>query len=153
MHVMIVHDRDARLGLCCWTDFKIRSIMLNALATLRSGSTSLARSAIISPARSFTASSTRYSLTNLFDAPELPPLAVSKLTPKGFHLSDNLVVPGGLIFLGGRALLWDVDPPSGNSGGGIEGMWMGWTKERFRVFEATVPRPGQNPLRHSPPDG
>lgn len=120
--------------------------MANALAILRPGSKSVASSMTLATARSFTASSSRNSLTNLFDAPELPPLAVSKLTPKGFHLSDNLVVPGGLIFLGGRALLWDVDPPTGNSGGGIEGMWEGWTKERFRVFEATVPRPGQYPM-------
>ncbi|KAL7424428.1 hypothetical protein Q5752_000111 [Cryptotrichosporon argae] len=71
---------------------------------------------------------------------DAPPLAVNKLTPAGFHLSDGLVVPGGLVFVDGRVLLWDVDPPA-DASGGIEQAWAGWTAERFKVFERVVPRP------------
>ncbi len=83
-------------------------------------------------------------LTNLFDTGDRPSLFVTKLNDKGFHLSDNLVVPGGLIILSGRPLLWDVDPPGDDTKKGLEGMWMGWGKERFRVFEMVVPRPGES---------
>ena len=82
-------------------------------------------------------------LHNLFDASDRPSLFVNKLNAKGFYLSDNLVVPGGLILLDGRPLLWDVDPPVDDSEAGLEGMWRGWGKERFGVFEVVVPRPGQ----------
>ncbi|KAK4688732.1 NADH dehydrogenase [ubiquinone] 1 alpha subcomplex assembly factor 3, partial [Tremellales sp. Uapishka_1] len=80
-------------------------------------------------------------LHNLYDTSDRPPLSVAKLTPRGFHLSDGLVVPGGLIFLDGRALLWDVDPPKGDGGEGVEEAWSGWDKDRFLVFEKVVPRP------------
>jgi hypothetical protein len=53
-----------------------------------------------------------------------------------------------LIFAGGRALLWDVDPPNEGAGGGIEGYWKGWREERFRVFETVVPRPGERCRSH-----
>lgn len=82
-------------------------------------------------------------LTNLFDTGDRPSLFVTKLNNEGFHLSDNLVVPGGLILLGGRPLLWDVDPPKDDPKAGLEGMWTGWGKERFSVFELVIPRPGQ----------
>ena len=82
-------------------------------------------------------------LTNLFDTGDRPSLFVTKLNDKGFHLSDNLVVPGGLIILGGRPLLWDVDPPGDDIRKGLEGMWQGWTEERFSVLEMVVPRPGE----------
>lgn len=87
-------------------------------------------------------------LTNLFETPDLPSLSVSKLNDKGFILSDDLVIPGGVVFLGGRALLWDVDPPAdpATSGKGVEGSWDGWEVERFKVFEVVVPRPGMSLL-------
>ncbi|RSH93381.1 hypothetical protein EHS25_007737 [Saitozyma podzolica] len=113
------------------------SRLIPSLRPLATSSTRLAPQSI----RTLTSTAPRLSLQNLFDTPDLPPLSVSKLTPKGFHLSDGLVVPGGLIFAGGRALLWDVDPPSEGAGGGIEGYWKGWREERFRVFETVVPRP------------
>jgi hypothetical protein len=115
------------------------SRLIPSLRPLATSSTRLAPQSI----RTLTSTAPRLSLQNLFDTPDLPHLSVSKLTPKGFHLSDGLVVPGGLIFAGGRALLWDVDPPSEGAGGGIEGYWKGWREERFRVFETVVPRPGE----------
>ncbi|WVQ96123.1 hypothetical protein IAU59_003225 [Kwoniella sp. CBS 9459] len=74
------------------------------------------------------------------DSTDAPNLAINKLTPRGFILSDNLVIPGGAIFHSGRAILWDVDPPKPDKGN-IEAMWEGWTVDRFRVFEMVVPRP------------
>ena len=83
-------------------------------------------------------------LQNLFDTDDRPSLFVEKLNEKGFYLSDHLVVPGGLIIIDGRPLLWDVDPPRDyDAAGGLEGMWRGWSKERFSVFETVVPRPGK----------
>jgi hypothetical protein len=82
------------------------------------------------------------SLTNIFDTADRPSLTIAKLTPKGFHLSDDLVVPGGLVLAGYQALLWDVDPPKGDGSAGIDAAWKGWTKDRFQVFESVVPRPG-----------
>nr|XP_019043389.1 hypothetical protein I302_07966 [Kwoniella bestiolae CBS 10118]OCF22319.1 hypothetical protein I302_07966 [Kwoniella bestiolae CBS 10118] len=76
------------------------------------------------------------------DSEDKPNLAINKLTPRGFILSDNLVVPGGCIFHSGRAVLWDVDPPLAGEGK-IDAMWSGWGVERFRVFEVVVPRPGK----------
>lgn len=78
-------------------------------------------------------------LVNLFDAGDNPPLSVQKLTPQGFHLSDGLVVPGGLIFADGRAFMWDVDPPKAT--GGLDEVWGGWSPERFELFARVVPRP------------
>jgi len=83
------------------------------------------------------------SLQNLFDTADRPSLTIAKLTPKGFHLSDDLVVPGGLVLAGYQALLWNVDPPKGDGTNGMEAAWQGWTKERFQVFESVVPRPGE----------
>ncbi|GMK56497.1 hypothetical protein CspeluHIS016_0303370 [Cutaneotrichosporon spelunceum] len=82
----------------------------------------------------------RSGLTNLFEAGDNPPLSVSKLDERGFHLSDGLLVPGGLVFADGRAFLWDVDPPA-DSKGGMAAAWAGWSPERFAVFERVVPRP------------
>jgi NADH dehydrogenase [ubiquinone] 1 alpha subcomplex assembly factor 3 len=97
-----------------------------------------------SPARYLLEESTplAQSLTNIFDTADRPSLTIAKLTPKGFHLSDDLVVPGGLVLAGYQALLWDVDPPKGDGSAGIDAAWAGWTKERFQVFESVVPRPG-----------
>lgn len=80
-------------------------------------------------------------LQNIFETSDLPSLSVTKLTARGFHLTDDLVVPGGLVLVGGRALIWDVDPPSLPAGGTIVDAWKGWTKERFEVFSSVVPRP------------
>ncbi|WVQ66369.1 uncharacterized protein L199_004549 [Kwoniella botswanensis] len=74
------------------------------------------------------------------DSDDKPNLAINKLTPRGFILSDNLVIPGGCIFHSGRAVLWDVDPPLTHEAT-LDSMWKGWEKERFRVFELVVPRP------------
>jgi NADH dehydrogenase [ubiquinone] 1 alpha subcomplex assembly factor 3 len=83
------------------------------------------------------------SLQNIFDTADRPSLTIAKLTPDGFHLSDDLVVPGGLVLAGYQALLWNVDPPKGDGTNGMEAAWQGWTKERFQVFESVVPRPGE----------
>ncbi len=106
-----------------------------------------------SASRAFHSSAPAHSgLTNLFEAGDNPPLSVAKLDARGFHLSDGLLVPGGLVFADGRAFLWDVDPP-GDTKRGIEGAWEGWSKERFEVFERVVPRPGEwcSPRRSAPP--
>lgn len=91
------------------------------------------------------------SLQNIFETPDRPSLTISKLTPRGYHLSDDLVVPGGLVLAGYQALLWDVDPPKGDGSGGLAAAWQGWTKERFQVFETVVPRPGMLDLATSGP--
>ncbi|WVR08166.1 hypothetical protein IAU60_005212 [Kwoniella sp. DSM 27419] len=87
---------------------------------------------------------------------DAPNLAINKLTARGFVLSDDLVIPGGAIIHSGRAILWDVDPPVLDVAGGLEGMWKGWTEERFRAFEVLVPRPeillfGTGPSAIPPP--
>ncbi|WRT69562.1 uncharacterized protein IL334_006550 [Kwoniella shivajii] len=74
------------------------------------------------------------------DSTDTPNLAINKLTPRGFILSDNLVIPGGVIFHSGRAILWDVDPPEAGKATLVD-MWKGWEAERFRALEVLVPRP------------
>ena len=86
-------------------------------------------------------------MTNLFDAYDQgarPRIQVSKLNDEGFHLSDGLVIPGGVVFVENRAFLWDVDPVGVDELSG-RGKWKeeGWTKERFAIFEMVVPRPGE----------
>jgi NADH dehydrogenase [ubiquinone] 1 alpha subcomplex assembly factor 3 len=76
------------------------------------------------------------------DADQRQPLAITKFTTRGFHLSDNLVVPGGLMLVDGTPLLWDVDPPKLIKGGTVEDAWKGWDGDRFKVLEMIVPRPG-----------
>lgn len=100
--------------------------------------------AITISARQLHATATaRSGLTNLFEAnPDNPPLSVAKLNDKGFHLSDGLVVPGGVILADGSAFLWNVSPP-GDIMKGMAHAWAGWTPERFAVFERLVPRPGK----------
>ena len=105
--------------------------------------TSLARLAQPLSARGLHTTRPVQSLQNIFETSDRPSLTIAKLTPKGFHLSDDLVVPGGLVLAGYQALLWNVDPPKGDGSGGMEEAWKGWTKERFQVFESVVPRPGQ----------
>lgn len=104
----------------------------------------------ISPRLIHTSPSLRASggLTNLFDADDQgarPRIQVNKLNDEGFHLSDGLVIPGGVIFVENRAFLWDVDPVGVDELSG-RGKWKenGWSKERFAVFEMVVPRPGEN---------
>lgn len=94
-------------------------------------------------------STPRLALQNIFethspDDPNSPRplLSVAKLTARGFHLNDDLLIPGGVVFLDGRAFLWDVDPPRGDGSLGPAETWKGWKKDRFKVFEAVVPRPG-----------
>ncbi|KAG7571476.1 hypothetical protein FFLO_00659 [Filobasidium floriforme] len=84
-------------------------------------------------------------LTNLFDAenmsdPARPRLQVAKLNHQGFHLSDGLIIPGGVIFLDDRAFLWDVDPVAVEKVSGRP-VWREWSVERFKVFETVLPRP------------
>lgn len=102
----------------------------------------LSQSSRLLQTRSLHSSRPALSLQNIFETSDRPSLTIAKLTPKGFHLSDDLVVPGGLVLAGYQALLWDVDPPKGDGAGGIGEAWKGWTKERFQVFESVVPRPG-----------
>lgn len=85
-------------------------------------------------------------LDNIIASPDpagRQPLTITKFTSRGFHLSDNLVVPGGLLLVDGTPLLWDVDPPKLVKGGNLEDAWKGWEGERFKVLEMVVPRPGQ----------
>ena len=87
-------------------------------------------------------------LTNLFDAenmsdPARPRLQVAKLNHQGFHLSDGLIIPGGVIFLDDRAFLWDVDPVAVEKVSGRP-VWREWGVERFKVFETVLPRPGKS---------
>jgi NADH dehydrogenase [ubiquinone] 1 alpha subcomplex assembly factor 3 len=115
--------------------------LLESFTMLR---TSVARLAQPLSARGLHTTRPLQSLQNIFETSDRPSLTIAKLTPKGFHLSDDLVVPGGLVLAGYQALLWNVDPPKGDGSGGMEEAWKGWTKERFQVFESVVPRPGQS---------
>ncbi|RXK41843.1 hypothetical protein M231_00842 [Tremella mesenterica] len=85
----------------------------------------------------FHTSASRSALQNIFETPERPSLSIVKLNERGFHLSDRLVIPGGVIISDHRAFLWDVDPPSPATPQG----WGGWSKERFAIFESVSPRP------------
>jgi NADH dehydrogenase [ubiquinone] 1 alpha subcomplex assembly factor 3 len=121
------------------------SVFLDRNHTIPTGKmlrTQLLRLSRPTSSRCFSATRPAQSLTNIFDTADRPSLTIAKLTPKGFHLSDDLVVPGGLVLAGYQALLWDVDPPKGDGSAGIDAAWSGWTKERFQVFESVVPRPG-----------
>lgn len=85
-------------------------------------------------------------LTNLFDVdpnsdPARPRIQVNKLNDQGFHLSDGLIIPGGVIFLDDRAFLWDVDPVGADPVTG-RGLWEEWKVDRFAIFETILPRPG-----------
>lgn len=73
---------------------------------------------------------------------------MNKLNDEGFHLSDGLVIPGGVVFIENRAFLWDVDPVGVDESSG-RGRWKeeGWTTERFAIFEMVVPRPGERSER------
>lgn len=57
-------------------------------------------------------------------------------------MTDDLVVPGGLILIEGKPFLWDVDPPKVGAGN-LRDWWKGWTPERFGIFEVVIPRPGK----------
>lgn len=81
-------------------------------------------------------------MTNLFDDTARPRVAVTKLNDQGFHLSDGLIVPGGVIFVDNRIFLWDVDPPKVDKLTG-RGMWDEWKEDRLSVFETVLPRPGE----------
>jgi NADH dehydrogenase [ubiquinone] 1 alpha subcomplex assembly factor 3 len=78
------------------------------------------------------------------DPSERQPLIITKFTTRGYHLSDNLVVPGGLVLVNGTPFLWDVDAPKLIKGGTVEDAWKGWEGERFKILELTSPRPGQS---------
>lgn len=100
---------------------------------------------LIASVAPFHTSTPARSLQNIFETPERPSLAITKFNDKGYHLTDGLVIPGGVVFVGGQVMLWDVDPPIGNGSGkgGLEAAWKGWGKERFKVFESVSPRPGE----------
>ena len=83
------------------------------------------------------------SISNILEDEDNGHLHIMKLTNRGFHLSDDLVVPGGLVLLENKPFLWDVDPPIVKPGHGLEAAWMGWDIERFKVFEVVLPRPGK----------
>jgi hypothetical protein len=50
---------------------------------------------------------------NIIDTADSPEanVSVGQLTRAGLELGSLTIVPGGLIFLGGKALLWDVHAP------------------------------------------
>lgn len=75
------------------------------------------------------------------DGAARPRIQVNKLNDQGFHLSDGLIIPGGVIFVDDRAFLWDVDAVETDKLSG-RGIWDKWTKERFAIFETVLPRPG-----------
>ena len=106
------------------------------------------------PARAFSSTCLRRSALNNILASEDDPvkLQVDRLTPRGFHLTDDLLVPGGLLLIDGQPFLWDVNPPNLKAANLIE-FWRGWSPEAFKVFEVVLPRPGMwSPLFNSPTD-
>ncbi|VDC02531.1 unnamed protein product [Peniophora sp. CBMAI 1063] len=70
-------------------------------------------------------------LTNILADDNPPPVQVKSISREGIQLADGLILPGAVIFLDGKVLLWNV--PSK--------LWQGWTEETFGVFEAIVPKP------------
>ncbi|KAK8849553.1 hypothetical protein IAR55_004888 [Kwoniella newhampshirensis] len=128
-------------------------LLLRSLPPLRSTTLRSLSLPVRKPRRHDSSSSQSRSFQNML-APDpasdqATNLAINKLTPRGFVMSDDLVIPGGAIIHSGRALLWDVDPPLSapptnvTPGGkvGLEAMWEGWGIDRFRVFEVLTPRP------------
>lgn len=65
---------------------------------------------------------------------------IAGLIPAGIELSNSVVVPGSVILLGGKVLLWDVNAP----GPGDELRWKDWQVDAFKVLEVCGPRPGQS---------
>ena len=95
-------------------------------------------------ARSFSTTPARRSagLTNILASEDDPErLSISKQTVRGFHLTDDLLVPGGLVLLEGTPFLWNVDPPNIKAKT-LPEFWKGWDTGAFKVFEIVVPRPG-----------
>ncbi|ORY34804.1 hypothetical protein BCR39DRAFT_514906 [Naematelia encephala] len=92
--------------------------------------------------RSIHSTSRLLDLENMFDPDQAPSLTISRLTQRGYELSDDLVIPGGVVFIDSQPFLWNVDPPrSDPEAKTLEKVWEGWGKERFGVFEVVTPRP------------
>lgn len=70
-------------------------------------------------------------MTNILADDNPPPVQVKSISRDGIELADGLILPGAVIFLDGKVLLWNV--PSK--------LWQGWTEDTFGVFEVVVPRP------------
>jgi hypothetical protein len=69
----------------------------------------------------------------MLDGGSPQPVQVNTVSSAGIEMADGLVVTSSCIFLGGKLFLWKV--PST--------LWNGWDKERFEIFEVTIPKPGE----------
>jgi len=69
-------------------------------------------------------------------------IQVDKLTPRGFHLTDDLLVPGGLLLIDGKPFMWDVNPPNLKAAT-LPEFWKDLSPDAFRIFEVVLPRPGE----------
>jgi NADH dehydrogenase [ubiquinone] 1 alpha subcomplex assembly factor 3 len=84
--------------------------------------------------RSFSSSTVRrFPLENVLDGSSPQPVQVTAVSSAGIEMADGLVITSSCIFLGGKVFLWKV--PST--------LWNGWDKERFEIFEVTIPKPGE----------
>jgi hypothetical protein len=129
--------------------------MRHTIAGFRLASLTAAKSAQVVPhasrlvrsvpaaSRPFSSTARRSSnLTNILAAEDdAVALSISKLTARGFHLTDDLLVPGGLIIVDGKPFLWDVNPPNLKAPT-LPEFWKDLDADAFRIFEVVLPRPG-----------
>lgn len=76
-------------------------------------------------------------LTNMLATDSFTPAVQAQSITSAGHieLANGMRLSGPCIFLGGKVFLWDV--PRLN-----QGLWDGWEKERFEMFDVVVPKPG-----------
>lgn len=78
----------------------------------------------------------RNGLTNMLADSSTPAVQVKSITSAGhIELANGLILSGACIFIGGKVFLWNVPQPK-------RGMWEGWGKERFEIFDVVDPKPG-----------
>lgn len=72
-------------------------------------------------------------------------LSLENVTKPGFLLSSKMHLKGPIVMLNGEVFMWDV--PQGNETlrnpkKDHWGLFDGWTKDNFKIFEVVTPRPG-----------
>ena len=78
----------------------------------------------------------RSGLTNILADSSAPAVQVKSITSAGhIELASGLLLSGACIFLGGKVFLWNISQSK-------QGMWEGWGKEHFEIFDVVVPKPG-----------
>jgi hypothetical protein len=86
-------------------------------------------------------------LQNLFDSSTVSGIQIRNVSEVGgIELEDGLTLRSACILLGGRVFLWrtpnELQKEEGKDGEKGKGLWSGWTKEDFEIFNVVVPKPG-----------